>query len=130
MFLQRKYNLIVFLTKNWKKNWGGETCFYSKNDYDKKKPGKISKLIYPKFNRAIFFDTSKDSWHAVNTIKTKKIRKSIAVYYLVNPKKSGVAKRQKALYAPTVNQIYNKKVMKFIKLRSNSKLFSKMYKFK
>ena len=29
--LQRKYNLIVFLSKGWKENWGGEICFYNKN---------------------------------------------------------------------------------------------------
>ena len=28
---QIKFNLIIFLSENWKKNWGGETSFYSKN---------------------------------------------------------------------------------------------------
>ncbi len=127
--VQRKFNLIIFLTKNWKKNWGGETCFYSKNNQNKKIPGKLSEKIYPKFNRAIFFDTSKSSWHGVDPIKIKKIRKSIAVYYLIKPTKF-LIKRERALYAPTKNQIKNKKVSRFIKLRSNSNLFSRVYKLK
>ena len=93
-------------------------------------PGKLIKKIYPKFNRAIFFDTSKMSWHAVEEIKTKKIRKSIAVYYLIPQKRNKFITRQKALYAPTKKQIGNKKVLKFIKIRSNPKLFSKVYKTK
>ena len=72
---QRKFNLIIFLSPNWKKNWGGETSFYTKNLNNKKIPGKLIKKIYPKFNRAILFDTSKTSWHAVEPINTKKIRK-------------------------------------------------------
>ena len=69
--LQRKFNLIVFLSKGWKKNWGGETCFYYKNKNNNKIPGTISTKIYPKFNRAIFFDVSKNSWHGVLQPKKK-----------------------------------------------------------
>ena len=128
--LQRKFNLIVFLSRKWKKNWGGETCFYSKNNKNKNMPGKLTNKIYPKFNRAILFDVSQYGWHSVELIKTEKIRKSIAVYYLINPKNNTKNKRQKALYAPTKKQINNKKVLKFIKLRSNPNTFSNVYKTK
>ena len=127
---QRKFNLIVFLTKNWKKNFGGEVCFYSKNINNNKMPGKIEKKIYPKFNRAVFFDTSKTSWHSVEPIKTKKIRKSIAIYYLIPIKKNNLIQRKKAMYSPIKSQIDNKKVLKFIKLRASSKLYTKVYKTK
>ena len=30
IYAQRKFNLIVFLSKSWKKNWGGELSFYLK----------------------------------------------------------------------------------------------------
>ena len=125
---QRKFNLIIFLTYGWKEKWGGELCFYSENKKNKKMHGKLIKKIYPKFNRAVFFDVSKNSWHGVDSIKIKKIRKSIAVYYLINPKKNKYVSRQKALYSPTKNQVNKKNVLKFIKLRSNSQLFSKVYK--
>mgnify|MGYP001334373260 CR=1 FL=1 len=127
---QRKINLIIFLSEGWKKNWGGETSFFSRNHQQKKMPGALMKKIYPKFNRAILFDTSKTSWHAVEPIKIKKIRKSIAVYYLIPVKKNKRNMRQKALYAPTKKQIGSKQVLKFIKLRSNPKLFAKVYKTK
>ena len=81
---QRKFNLIIFLSSNWKEKWGGETCFYSKNLKNKKLPGRLEKKIYPKFNRAIIFDTTKTSWHSVEKIKLDKIRKSIAVYYMTD----------------------------------------------
>ena len=129
MHLQRKFNLIIFLTNNWKKNWGGETCFYLKNKKNKKLPGKLFKKIYPKFNRAIIFDTSKNSWHSVDPIKVKQIRKTIAAYYLI-PLKNKLVKRERALYAPTQKQIYSKKVLNFIKMRTSSKQFSKVYKTK
>jgi len=124
---QRKFNLIIFLSKNWKKSCGGELCFYLKNRSNRKMPGKLFKKIYPKFNRAVFFDTSKNSWHGVDPIKANKIRKSIAVYYLIPLRKNNLIKRERVLYAPTENQIYNKKILKFIRLRSNPKKFSKVY---
>ena len=123
--LLRKFNLIIFFNSNWKKNNGGELCFYEDN---KKNPGKQIVKILPKFNRAVFFDTSLRSWHGVNKVKNN-IRKSMAVYYLTDkPKK--VEKRYKALYSPLKSQLKDKKVLKFIKLRSNIKTASKVSKLK
>ena len=128
IYKQRKFNLIIFLTADWKEKWGGETCIYYKNKKNSKIPGRVGKRIYPKFNRALFFDTSKSSWHSVDKIKAKKIRKTIAIYYLASPPNKLLYKKQKALYAPTKSQEGNKKVLKFIKARSNSNKFSKVYK--
>ena len=119
MGLMRKFNLIIFFNTGWKEENGGELCFYGKNKKNKKMPGKLITKISPKFNRAVLFDTSMNSWHSVNEIH-KNIRKSIAIYYLVPPK-TKIEKRYKALYAPTKDQIKNKKVKKFIKLRSKLK---------
>ena len=77
IYLQRKFNLIIFLTSGWKKNWGGSTCFYSKNNIKKSLPGKIAAKIYPKFNRALIFDVTKYGWHSVETIKTESPRSEI-----------------------------------------------------
>jgi len=126
--LMRKFNLNIFFNTNWKKNNGGELCFYEKNKKNKKLPGKLIKKILPKFNRAVLFDTSMSSWHSVNEIK-KNTRKSIAVYYLVS-KKNKIEKRFKALYSPLKNQMKNKKVKEFIKLRSKIKTAFKVAKFK
>ena len=126
--LLRKFNLIIFFSSNWKKSNGGELCFYEDNKKDKKKPGKQIVKILPKFNRAVFFDTSLRSWHGVNKVKNN-IRKSMAVYYLTDkPKK--FERRFKALYSPLENQLKDKKVLKFIKLRSDIKTASKVSKLK
>ena len=130
MKAQRKFNLIVFLSREWKKNWGGATCFYFKNNKNKNLPGKLARKIYPKFNRAILFDVTKYGWHSVEPIKAQKIRKSIASYYLTPTKKNKISRRKKALYSPTKNQINNKKILNFIKMRANPHLFSKVYRTK
>ena len=126
--LVRKFNLIIFFTTKWKKSNGGELCLYEDNKQNKKIPGKQIVKILPKFNRAVFFDTSLRSWHGVNRVK-KNVRKSMAVYYLVDKTKK-VEKRYKALYSPLKNQLKDKKVLKFIKLRSNIKTSSKVSKLK
>ena len=90
--------------------------------------------IYPKFNRAIFFDTSQNSWHGlVNSVKSKNnnCRISFAVYYHVNLSKSdNLHKRYKALYAPDEKQKKSQFILNFIKKRSSIKTFYKVYKKK
>ena len=126
--LIRKFNLIIFFSTNWKKNNGGELCLYEKNKDNNRIPGKLAAKILPKFNRAVFFDTSLQSWHGVNVVK-RNVRKSMAIYYLIsNTKKT--EKRYKALYSPLRNQLNDKKVLKFIKLRSNIKTSSKVSRLK
>ena len=126
--LIRKFNLIIFFSTNWKKNNGGELCLYEKTKDNNRIPGKLAAKILPKFNRAVFFDTSLQSWHGVNVVKGN-VRKSMAIYYLIsNTKKT--EKRYKALYSPLRNQLNDKKVLKFIKLRSNIKTSSKVSRLK
>ena len=124
--IKRKFNLIIFVTSNWKDKNGGELCFFGKNKKNKNMPGEMVKKIVPKFNRAILFDTSMYSWHAVSRILTTNIRKSIATYYLILKNKN-LENRKKALYSPLKNQIKNKKVKNFIKMRSNIKSYAKVF---
>jgi Rps23 Pro-64 3,4-dihydroxylase Tpa1-like proline 4-hydroxylase len=124
--LMRKFNLIIFFNLKWKQSNGGELCLYEKNYKNKRLPGKLVKKIEPKFNRAVLFDTSQTSWHGVNEVKNM-IRKSMAVYYLVD-KKLKTEKRYKALYSPLKNQMNNKKVKMFIKMRANPKYAFKVAK--
>tara|TARA_B110000003_G_C16524375_1_gene486303 strand:- start:269 stop:1045 length:777 start_codon:yes stop_codon:yes gene_type:complete len=122
--LQRKLNLIVYLNSNWKKEWDGNLGLWS-NESDKK-PGSLVKQIEPKFNRAILFDTTQNSWHGLPTaLKCPKneFRKSIAVYYLCEPPKN-INKRGRALFAPTDNQANDQAVIDLIKKRSDLKTAS------
>ena len=124
--LMRKFNLIIFFNTKWKPINGGELCLYDKNLNNKNLPGKLVKKIEPKFNRAVLFDTSLNSWHGVNEVKSM-IRKSMAVYYLID-KKPKIERRYKALYSPLKNQMKDKKVKKFIKMRANPKFAFKVAK--
>lgn len=124
--LMRKFNLIIFFNTKWKSSNGGELCLYEKNPNNKNLPGKLVKKIEPKFNRAVLFDTSLNSWHGVNEVKSM-IRKSMAVYYLID-KKPKIERRYKALYSPLKNQMKDKKVKKFIKMRANPKFAFKVAK--
>ncbi len=125
--LQRKLNLIVYLNSNWKENWGGSLGLWNNNS--SKKPGQLIKSIFPKFNRAILFDTTQNSWHGLpEPLKCPKdqYRKSLAIYYLCK-KPIKVSKRGKALFSPTESQKNDKKILKLIKLRSSIKHAHKVY---
>jgi len=61
---------------------------------------------FPKYNRAIIFDTSQNSWHGLSreiNLPKNIYRKSIAVYYLSKFKKNHLL-NEKALFAPRENQ--------------------------
>jgi Rps23 Pro-64 3,4-dihydroxylase Tpa1-like proline 4-hydroxylase len=78
--LHRRLNLIVYLNKDWKEDYGGAIELWSNNNL---KPDKIIKKVIPKFNRAVIFATTRTSWHGVEEIKCPEgvTRKSIALYY-------------------------------------------------
>ncbi len=129
MFLQRKLNIIVYLTSNWKKKWGGELGFYESNK-NRSSSKKLIKNIDLKFNKAVLFDTTQESWHGiVNKLDTPKnvYRKSLAIYYLTNAA-TNTENRSKALFAPTKSQEKNKDILKLIKMRSSIKKVNKTYK--
>ncbi|MBO6492801.1 MAG: 2OG-Fe(II) oxygenase [Pelagibacteraceae bacterium] len=129
--LLRKYNLILFLNKNWKKNMGGNLMLYERNKFNRNIHGNLSKSIAPYFNRCVIFDNYMNSWHSVQKIKKQKnlFRKSIQIYYFVNEKNIR-RKRLKVFYAPEDIQRKNKKVLDFIKKRSNNRTFQTVYKTK
>ncbi len=127
--LQRRINLIIYLEREYKYKYGGHLGLWS-HDSKTNQPGKLVKEIYPKFNRAIIFDTSQNSWHGLSrkiSLPKNIYRKSIAVYYLSEFKKNHLT-NQKALFAPRENQKHSKDVLNLIKMRSHNKLFKKAYK--
>ncbi len=125
--LQRKLNLIVYMTKDWNYDYGGELELWSDKDGQ---PFKKEKSITPLFNRAVLFDTTQNSWHGLPeemNLPKGIFRKSIAVYYLTDPPE-GVNQRKRALFTPTEKQKGNKEVEEFIKKRAEwkkGKLFFK-----
>ena len=116
--LQRKINLIIYLNSDWQDDWGGRLGFWENGN--SKQPGELCKEIEPRFNRAVIFDTTKNSWHGLPesiNCPENEYRKSMALYYLIKP--SDIAdKRAKALFSPSKSQSGNDKVLKLIKKRS------------
>lgn len=83
---QRRLNIILFLTKDWKEEWNGDNQLWDKDMKE------CIVKTYPKFNSALIFKTDELTWHGL----PEKImcpeglyRKSLAYYYispLVNKK--------------------------------------------
>jgi Rps23 Pro-64 3,4-dihydroxylase Tpa1-like proline 4-hydroxylase len=118
--LQRKLNLIIYLTEDWDYRWGGSLEFWSHNE-ETNKPDKKYVEINNVFNRAVLFDTTQNSWHGFPkplTCPEHTYRKSLAVYYLTDPPED-TDTRSRALYAPTKEQENNPDILNLIKQRVN-----------
>lgn len=115
--LQRKFNLLVYLNPNWKLGWGGDLGLWSSKD---NQPHELIRSVEPKFNRAVIFDTTQNSWHGLeipNMFPANENRKSIALYYLIDPI-DGVDQRNRALFAPAENQKNDPAIIDLINRRS------------
>lgn len=127
--LQRKLNIIVYLSKDLKPNkHKGHLGLWS-HDHKINQPKDLVKEVEPIFNRAIIFDTTQNSWHGMSQkLEVPKgiYRKSLAVYYLTEPQHA--LKHQKAVYAPRDDQRNDKKVLETIKLRQDVNKYMKAYK--
>jgi Rps23 Pro-64 3,4-dihydroxylase Tpa1-like proline 4-hydroxylase len=116
--LQRKLNLIIYLTEDWDYNWGGSLEFWSHNE-ETKKPNEKVVTVDNVFNRAVLFDTTQNSWHGFPEpliCPENTYRKSLAVYYLTDSSED-VDSRPRALYAPTKEQENNPEILNFIEER-------------
>lgn len=118
--LQRKLNLIVYMSENWDTEWGGNLEFWT-HDHDKNKPRECGKKINNIFNRAVLFDTTQNSWHGYPeplSCPIDRHRKSLAVYYLTDLSEE-IDKRERALYAPYKDQDQDPEVLDLIQKRVN-----------
>lgn len=127
--LQRKVNIIIYISSCLKNVHGGHLGFWS-HDSTNDAPGNLVKVVEPKFNRAVIFDTTQNSWHGMCTPLTQPegiYRKSLAVYYLTDPP-TDVDKRQRALFAPREDQRGDKYVEDLIRKRADTNNFSSVYR--
>jgi len=118
--LQRHFNLIVYMTPDWQSNWKGGLELWSHNS-ESNQPLECIKTVENKFNRAVLFDTTQNSWHGLpdDLVCPEGIyRQSMAVYYLTDPTE-GVNTRPRALFAPHKDQAQDASVLELIKKRSS-----------
>lgn len=116
--LQRKYNLILYLTPDWDPKWGGGLEFWS-HDENTEQPLHKEILIDNIFRRAVLFDTTQNSWHGYPdkiTCPPNVHRKSIAMYYLSKPSETA-RKHKRALYSPNESQKDDQEVIDLIQKR-------------
>ena len=131
--MQRKVNIIVYVSKDWDPAWDGALGLWNNDDSDGiDKPGNLVQKIECKFNRAVIFDTTMHSWHGLPDpvlCPEGKSRNSLATYYLCDPPQD-VDPRGKALYAPSENQKGDSHIEELIRKRANLQTFSEVYKTK
>ncbi len=99
----RQLNILIYLNPNWKNEWGGELGLYEKQ----KNKLIQKKQVFPKFNRALIFNTNQNSWHGMPipiSCPKDQMRTAFNFYYL-NADRTGKNNRFRAQFMPTDNQI-------------------------
>ena len=118
--LERHYNLIVYMTPNWDTQWGGGLELWS-GDKETNLPKQRVKVVENKFNRAILFDTTDQSWHGLPkelNCPPGVFRQSLAIYY-VSPASENADPRQRALFAPFGDQKNDQQILDLIRKRNS-----------
>ena len=73
----RRVNVLLFLSKDWKDEWGGQNELWNKD------LSKCEASTNPEFNTLVVFSTSDNSWHGFPpvTCPEDRARKVISCYY-------------------------------------------------
>ncbi|MDP3372197.1 MAG: 2OG-Fe(II) oxygenase [Candidatus Paracaedibacteraceae bacterium] len=127
--LQRKLNIIVYLSKELKEEHGGHLGLWT-HCAEMSQPKNLVKEVEPIFNRAVIFDTTQNSWHGMSrklSVPEDVFRKSLAVYYLCDPAQDA-DQRGRALFAPREEQKNDSKILNLIDKRSDVKQSLTVYK--
>jgi hypothetical protein len=127
--LERRLNLIIYLTSGWNPAWGGALGLWS-HDAAAGSPKELVTAVQCRFNRAVIFDTTSNSWHGLPepiTCPPGMARKSIATYYLA-PARTQASERGKALYAPYGEQKNDAEVLELIRRRADVKTAAQAYR--
>jgi len=89
--LHRRLNLIVYLNKEWKTEWGGAIEIHSNPRLPDEN---CIRAFDPLFNRAVMFETNEISWHGFPRIdlpeaERHRSRKSISIYLYTKDRPAG-----------------------------------------
>lgn len=100
--LDRRLNLIIYLNKEWNKNWGGCLSLFDENIRE-------SISVSPDFNIAILFSTNSKTYHGhPDTLNCPEniSRKSLALYYFSIGRPSGeiIGKHHGTLFKKRVGE--------------------------
>lgn len=76
--LNRRFNALIYLNKNWEEEWGGEFGMYDRTGEE------CIKKVEPLFNRLLIFNTHDFSFHGLPNplnFPEGELRRSIILYY-------------------------------------------------
>jgi hypothetical protein len=78
--VHRRLNLLIYLEKNWKDEYGGGLEMWNADMTN------CDKMVMPNFNRCVIFETSEISYHGYSkiTIPEGVTRKSFFAYFYTN----------------------------------------------
>ena len=122
--LERRFNLIVYLSRGWRADYGGALELWAPSEQDALRPGSLGAAVTPLFNRAILFDTAAPAFHGFPQPTTSPEgveRRSIALYYLTPPRPLAPL-RSKALYVACPGQEDDPKLDELRAIRSQRRL--------
>ncbi len=122
--LERRLNLIVYLNKDWKDEYGGNLELWSAD------MAHCEQRIAPYFNRAVIFATEDTSYHGHPdplTCPPETSRKSIALYYLSEPRENAT-ERYRARFVARPQDDRSPEIEEFRKLRSGLTTGPDMYR--
>ena len=126
--LERHYNLIVYITPNWDPAWGGGLELWDHNEDGT--PSTLARTVENRFNRAVLFDTTQQSWHGLPrdlNCPAGVMRRSMAVYYVTEPANKADT-RSRALFVPHGAQADDPEILELIKKRSSEATAATVYK--
>lgn len=109
--LDRRLNLLLYLNKDWREDWGGELQLFDNNlDEAKQK-------ITPSFNTAVIFTTTSFTYHGHPdplVCPEDRSRRSMAYYYfsIGRPKNEIASKGHSTLFKPRVNESFRRFTIK------------------
>jgi Rps23 Pro-64 3,4-dihydroxylase Tpa1-like proline 4-hydroxylase len=111
---ERRVNLIIYFSKDWEPEFGGAIELWNE-DFTK-----CEKKLSPCFNKAILFRTSDISYHGLPSVikcPESNSRKSIAIYYVSDPRSDLTNIRYKAQFRALPTQPINDKLEQLYRIR-------------
>lgn len=126
--LQRRFNLLIYLTPSWCTEWHGDFVMY--DFHSSSRHGSEIARISPLFNRAIFFETT-NNWHGVPDalrLPYGVTRNAIGIFYLSSDLSIDANDaKKKALYSPLSSQLNDSDVTDLIRRRADPDLCKSVY---
>lgn len=118
---ERRLNIILFLSKDWKEEWEGGLELWKPN------MSECEKTFFPKFNTAVLFRTDGNSFHGLpKKLKCPEgiFRQSLAIYYISDlcTKKSESMYRYKAKFVKRPFDPIDERMSKLYEIRANRRI--------